>query len=127
MRTILLAAVAVFGVQPAFAHEVIHGGHEHAHGRACGHASLSHAGHVDYLHDGHLHHGHAIHMDEHAIEVSKANPARERRAAAGDAHSAEDGHAVVQHGDHFDHVHNGRLHHAHGGHADDHGAVKVTG
>jgi hypothetical protein len=31
----------------------------------------------------------------------------------------------VQHGDHMDFVHDGHLHHLHGDHTDDHGAVKL--
>ena len=116
---------------PLAAHEVIHAAHEsHTHGASCGHAALDHGGHVDYLHDGHLHHGHDGHVDEHAIEVSAANPAAEELVArvTSDAHAhGHDGeeHAMVQHGAHMDFIHDGRLHHRHGDHTDDHGPVKL--
>jgi hypothetical protein len=32
----------------------------------------------------------------------------------------------VPHGDHFDYLVNGRLHHRHGDHCDDHGAVMLA-
>ncbi len=34
------------------------------------------------------------------------------------------GHAAIPHGDHVDYAVAGHLHHPHGGHCDDHGAVK---
>lgn len=117
---------------PAFAHEVLHAGHDgHAHGQACGHQALEHAGHVDYLHDGHLHHGHDGHVDEHTLDVSTANPAAEElttRVTTDDhahGHPGEE-HMSVQHGAHVDFIHDGRLHHLHGDHTDDHGAVKLV-
>ena len=51
-----------------------HPDHTHQHGPDCGHTAVKHGDHVDYLHDGHLHHPHGDHVDEHAIEVSTANP-----------------------------------------------------
>lgn len=123
MRLFPIIAAAVAFAAPATAHEVIHGGHGHAHAGGCGHAAVKHAGHVDYLHDGHLHSTHAAHVDEHVLDVSARNPAAEKRVASADRHGADDGHQAVQHGAHFDHLHDGRLHHFHAGHADDHGAV----
>ncbi|MCU0946985.1 MAG: hypothetical protein MUF47_01855 [Porphyrobacter sp.] len=116
---------------PLGAHDVIHADHAgHAHGGACGHAALDHGGHVDYLHDGHLHTSHDGHVDEHALEVTAANPADEQLVTrvTSDAHAhghAGEEHAMVQHGAHMDYVHDGRLHHRHGDHTDDHGAVKL--
>lgn len=132
-RSLFGAALALpFLASPALAHEVLHAGHEaHPHGKACGHQALEHAGHVDYLHDGHLHHAHDGHVDEHALEVSTSNPEGEElvtRVTTDDhahGHQGEE-HMAVQHGTHVDFVHDGRLHHRHGDHTDDHGAVKLV-
>jgi hypothetical protein len=132
MRRFLTPLVAMpLLASPLAAHEVIHAGHEaHAHGAGCGHAAIDHAGHVDYLHDGHLHHGHDGHIDEHALEISATNPADEQlvtRVTSDDhahGHKGEE-HQMVQHGTHMDYVHDGRLHHRHGDHTDDHGPVKL--
>lgn len=132
-RSLYLAAFALpFIAAPASAHEVLHAAHEgHAHAQGCGHQALEHAGHVDYLHDGHLHHAHDGHVDEHALEVSTANPEAEELTARvttdnhPHGHDGEE-HMSVQHGTHVDFVHDGRLHHRHGDHTDDHGAVKLV-
>ncbi len=107
-----------------------HGGHDHAHGKACGHVALVHDGHVDYLHDGHLHHVHGDHVDEHALAVSAANPAQcAPHACAGHdpahRHGPGCGHEAVPHGDHVDYLVDGHLHHPHAGHCDLHGAVTL--
>ena len=131
--TLLLACIAAPFAMPASAHEVIHAGHEgHVHAKACGHQALEHDGHVDYLHDGHLHHADGDHVDEHALEVTSANPAAEELAktVSTDAHAhghAGEEHMSVQHGAHTDYIHDGRLHHLHGNHTDDHGPVKLIG
>jgi hypothetical protein len=122
---VAIGAALVLGA-PALSHEVVHAGHDHQHAKGCGHTSVVHQGHSDYLHDGHLHGTHGAHVDEHVLEVSKLNPAVERRVSGAHSHSATDGHPTVQHGSHFDCIHDGRLHHAHGGHVDDHGAVRTT-
>jgi len=128
----LLAIAAVTLGSGAHAHEVLHAGHDgHEHGADCGHAALEHAGHVDYVHDGHLHFAHGDHFDEHALEVSSANPAAEELASMVTTddhmhgHEGEE-HAMVQHGDHMDYIHNGRLHFVHGDHTDDHGPVALV-
>lgn len=133
IRSLVLAALALpFITAPALAHEVLHAGHDgHTHAKSCGHQALEHAGHVDYLHDGHLHHGHGGHVDEHAIEVSSANPEAEELSAHVTTDQHRHGHAgeehmSVQHGTHTDYVHDGQLHHLHGDHTDDHGAVKLV-
>ena len=36
------------------------------------------------------------------------------------------GHTAVKHGDHIDYIVNGRLHHPHGDHCDDHGPVEIV-
>ncbi|MEE4316259.1 MAG: hypothetical protein V2I74_04690 [Erythrobacter sp.] len=131
-RSLIFAALALpFAATPVMAHEVLHAGHDaHAHGKGCGHQALEHAGHVDFLHDGHLHHGHAGHVDEHALEVSTVNPEAEELSATVTSDDHMHGHAgeehmSVQHGTHVDFIHDGRLHHVHGDHMDDHGTVKL--
>ena len=132
-RSLFLAAFTLpLFAAPALAHEVIHAGHDaHAHGKACGHQAIEHGGHVDFLHDGHLHHTHAGHLDEHALEISSTHPESEElvaRVTTDDhphGHTGEE-HASVQHGSHTDFVHEGRLHHVHGDHIDDHGEVKLV-
>ncbi|HEU4407911.1 MAG TPA: hypothetical protein VFS43_21800 [Polyangiaceae bacterium] len=109
-----------------------HGTHEHVHGEGCGHRAVAHAGHTDYLHDGHLHHPHGDHVDEHALEVGGDNPAActPGHACGGHdkahAHGAGCGHEAVPHGDHVDYLVDGHLHHPHGGHCDDHGALRTA-
>lgn len=132
-RSLVCAMLALpLAAAPAMAHEVIHGGYEsHSHGKGCGHQALEHAGHIDFLHDGHLHHGHDGHVDEHVLEVSTANPEAEElsQRVTGDDHlhgHAGEEHMIVQHGNHMDFVHGGRLHHLHGDHSDDHGPIKLV-
>lgn len=130
MTSLAVAAGAALslGLMSANAHDVVHGDHAHAHKGGCGHAAVAHDGHVDYLHDGHLHHAHEQHVHEHVVAVSSANPVDEdlTTKVANDRHAgADDRHESVQHGDHFDHLHDGRLHHAHGDHVDDHGPVEL--
>ncbi len=107
-----------------------HPEHSHKHGPQCGHTAVRHNGHVDYLHDGHLHHPHGDHVDEHVIEVSAVNPnhcAPEHRCKeAGHIHGPGCGHEPVPHGDHVDYLVDGRLHHVHNGHCDDHGPVALA-
>lgn len=107
-----------------------HPDHDHVHSSTCGHTRIRHVEHVDYLHDGHLHHEHGGHVDECIIEETADNPARctPSHACAGHAtghvHGANCGHETVPHGDHRDYLVDGHLHHPHGGHCDDHGAVQ---
>ena len=107
-----------------------HPNHPHKHGIGCGHTAIRHNGHVDYIHDGHLHHVHEDHVDEHRLEVTAVNPSACNHAANGhDAshkHGASCGHEALPHGDHTDYLVNGRLHHVHDGHCDDHGAVELV-
>ncbi|GHO60781.1 hypothetical protein [Ktedonobacter robiniae] len=102
----------------------IHDEHTHRHSEHCGHTAISHAGHTDYLHDGHLHHLHAEHYDEHTIEVDAQHPATCSPVICECGHNAC-GHEKVPHGDHFDYLYNGVLHHPHGDHCDQHGSVQV--
>ena len=108
-----------------------HHEHDHVHGAGCGHTAIRHGGHVDYLHDGHLHHPRQDGaVEEHAIVVSVDNPDSCTAAAAGhdDAHrhGSGCGHEPVPHGDHVDFLVDGRLHHPHGDHCDDHGPVQTV-
>ena len=107
-----------------------HEGHNHQHGAGCGHTAVQHEGHVDYLHDGHLHHVHGDHVDEHVLEVTVQNPDVCTPDCGGHdkghVHGAGCGHEAIPHGNHVDYLVNGRLHHPHGDHCDDHGAVKVV-
>ena len=116
----------------ALAHDMLHASHDdHAHGDGCGHVALAHLGHVDYLHDGHLHSPHDGHVDEHTLAVSATNPDAEafvERVSSDDHRHGHDGeeHDMVQHGAHYDFIHDGRLHNEHGDHTDDHGPVSVV-
>jgi hypothetical protein len=99
-----------------------HDDHPHVHSATCGHTRIQHDGHVDYLHDGHLHAEHDGHYDEHQIAVSANNPAEHAPIDCDCGHDGCD-HEVVPHADHSDYLSAGRLHHRHGDHCDDHGAV----
>ncbi|OSI15250.1 hypothetical protein [Neisseria dumasiana] len=105
-----------------------HPDHEHVHGSGCGHTAIKHGDHVDYLHDGHLHHEHNGHYDEHSLDVNETNPdgCRPVHDCAGHVHGPDCGHEAVPHGDHTDYIVNGRLHHQHGDHCDDHGPVEIV-
>ena len=103
-----------------------HPDHPHQHGPSCGHTAVHHGGHIDYLHDGGLHHMHEDHVDLHVIEISDTNPERctpETRCSH--THGPGCGHESVPHGDHVDYLVDGRLHHPHDGHCDDHGPLEV--
>lgn len=110
----------------------IHPNHDHKHGPDCGHQGIKHGDHVDYLHDGHMHHMHGDHVDEHRLEVNEANPAActsGHQCSGHDAdhvHGPDCGHPMVPHGDHFDYLVDGHLHHQHDGHCDHHGAVELA-
>ncbi len=101
--------------------------HDHKHHKGCGHRLIQHGDHQDYLHDGHLCHNHDDHFDDHAIEISDANPesCADARCADTTQHK-EKGHVLIPHGSHTDYLVAGRLHHVHGDHCDDHGPVSVV-
>ena len=105
-----------------------HHPHDHVHGPGCGHTAVRHDGHVDYLHDGHLHHQDGDgEVEEHAIAVGGANPDEcdnGARGCVGHQHGPGCGHEAVPHGDHQDYLVDGRLHHVHGNHCDDHGPLE---
>lgn len=101
-----------------------HEDHTHVHSSGCGHTKIQHGDHFDYLHHGHLHAEHDSHYDECFLEVSDANPDVCSETACQCDHN-DCGHEKIRHSDHFDFLVNGRLHHLHNGHCDDHGAVTV--
>lgn len=108
-----------------------HGDHPHRHGQDCGHTAVRHEGHVDYLHNGHLHHPHDGHVDEHVIAVSDRNPDRctkgeDTECDEGHVHGSDCGHEPVPHGNHTDYLVDGRLHHQHEEHCDDHGPLELA-
>jgi DNA-binding transcriptional ArsR family regulator len=109
-----------------------HDEHPHEHGADCGHLAVRHGDHVDYLHDGHLHHPEGDGVSEHVIEVTDVNPARctpengHEGHEAGHVHGPGCGHEAVPHGDHVDYLVDGRLHHQHGDHCDDHGPLEIV-
>ncbi len=105
----------------------IHSHPEHTHGPDCGHTAIRHDDHIDYLHDGKLHHPHGDHCDIHTLNVSDTNPdtCSVTHDCENHTHGPNCGHEAVQHGDHTDYIVNGRLHHVHEGHCDDHGPIEV--
>ncbi|MDR8524095.1 hypothetical protein [Shewanella fidelis] len=100
----------------------------HTHSNHCGHTAIRHEGHVDYLVNGKLHHPHGDHCDEHVIEVDADNPneCNSMHICKDHIHGPDCGHEAIQHGDHVDYIVNGRLHHQHGDHCDDHGPVELA-
>ncbi len=114
------------------ADHTMHSDHAHTHGPGCGHAAIAHGGHVDYAHDGHLHRPHGDHVDECRLAVDATNPESCTPAhacgghAQGHAHGPRCGHEAIPHGEHVDYLVGGHLHHPHGGHCDDHGAVRTA-
>ncbi len=109
-----------------------HDHHTHVHGPDCGHPAVQHGDHVDYLHDGHLHHAHDGHVDECVLEVGGTHPSACTPSHACGAHDTAHthgpgcGHPAVPHGDHVDFLVGGHLHHPHGAHCDDHGALAAV-
>ncbi|MBO0793629.1 MAG: hypothetical protein J2P36_22125 [Ktedonobacteraceae bacterium] len=103
----------------------IHTDHHHHHHANCGHTAIRHQDHVDYLHDGHLHAAHEGHYDEHVLEVTNQNPAACAPVHCPCGHQGCT-HEAVPHGDHTDYLIDGRLHHPHGDHCDDHGPIGMV-
>jgi hypothetical protein len=108
-----------------------HEGHTHTHGEACGHKRVQHDGHTDYLHEGHMHFVHDNHVDEHELSASSQYPDRctpEHKCGKHEGahkHGPGCGHEAVPHAGHTDYVVAGHLHHPHGAHCDDHGAIEL--
>lgn len=105
---------------------LIHSEHAHVHSAACGHPRVQHGNHVDYLHNGHLHFVHEGHYDEHVVEISAANPEGCAPLECACGCGPDCGHPAVPHGDHVDYLVDGRLHHPHEGHCDDHGPLSLA-
>lgn len=105
--------------------------HDHQHGEGCGHTAIKHGDHIDYVHDGHLHHQNADGtVEEHVLPVTETNPdtcnAVTTCCDEGHVHGPDCGHEAVPHGDHICYIVDGRLHHPHDGHCDDHGPVEIV-
>ncbi len=63
---------------------------------------------------------------EHFLEVSSLHPDEcNEKYSHNHTHGPDCEHEAATHGDHIDYIVDGRLHHQHGGHCDDHGAVEV--
>jgi hypothetical protein len=61
------------------------------------------------------------------IAISTTNPdGCATKMACAHVHGPDCGHEAVPHGDHVDYLVDGRLHHAHDGHCDDHGPLAVN-
>jgi hypothetical protein len=71
-------------------------------------------------------------VEEHAIPISATNPSvcTGGKGVGGHdpahVHGPNCGHEAIPHGDHIDYLVDGRLHHRHNGHCDDHGPVNVV-
>lgn len=109
-----------------------HTNHTHTHTAGCGHTAIRHGDHVDYLHEGHLHHPEGTQTLECTLEATPHNPTActPQHAcnahASGHQHGPGCGHEAVPHAGHMDYLVSGHLHHPHGAHCDDHGALQVV-
>lgn len=107
-------------------------GHVHVHGEDCGHVAIRHNGHVDYLHDGELHHMDGERMKTCRLSADAQNPdhCTDGHPCIGHEeqheHGKDCGHERIAHGDHFDYLVAGHLHHVHEGHCDDHGPLELA-
>ena len=103
---------------------------DHQHGNGCGHTAIQHGDHVDYLKDGHLEHQNEDGtIEEHVLAIDDAHPGgccNHTTHKDGHVHGPGCGHEAIQHGDHIDYIVDGRLHHPHGDHCDDHGPVEIV-
>ena len=74
---------------------------------------------------GRQHHPAADGVEDHAIAVDGRNPdgCTTPEEACGHQHGPDCGHPAVPHGGHTDYLVDGRLHHPHEGHCDDHGPL----
>lgn len=103
---------------------------DHQHGKGCGHTAIRHGDHVDYLENGHLQHQNDDGtIEEHVLGVDDAHPSgccNHSTHADGHVHGPGCGHEPIQHGDHIDYIVDGRLHHPHDDHCDDHGPVDIV-
>lgn len=104
--------------------------HGHIHSPGCGHLAVRHGDHVDYLHDGRLDHTHGDRHEIHTLQGPPDHGRAHQPAETGHPpqhnHGPLCGHPQVAHDDHIDYLVAGRLHHPHGDHCDDHGALDVV-
>ena len=103
-----------------------HKSHNHQHGAGCGHLQIKHGDHIDFAHDGHMHHVEGKKIEEHCIEVSVVNPDVCKPLDCNGSKNHVGLAEVIPHGDHTDYLVDGRLHHLHGGHCDDHGPINLN-
>lgn len=131
MKSFLFITLAASLVSAPIAFAKDHSSHgDHKHGPSCGHVGVIHDSHVDYLHDAHMHNSSDGKVAEHLLAVDATNPAACNKNAVGhDAkhkHGQACGHAAVPHGDHSDFLVGSEIHHAHEGHCDGHGSIKLA-
>src|SRR3984893_13898091 len=107
--------------------EAHHPDHVHQHGPNCGHTAIRHDAHVDFMT--------AICTACTGIMLTSISSRSEPRTpvhctpeirCSGHEHGPNCGHEAIPHGDHLDYLVNGRLHHTHGDHCDDHGPVQLV-
>ena len=93
---------------------------------------IKHDGHIDFLNCGeliHYEHGNTAH---HRISVNAKNPDEctiDHPATGHNAdhvHGPDCGHPAIPHGNHTDYIVDGKLHHFHGDHCDDHGEITLA-
>lgn len=69
---------------------------------------------------------HMIGMSEgHQKEIQESFKGPAKKIELCHKHGPTCGHVKVIHGDHIDHIVEGRLHHSHFSHCDDHGSIEV--
>lgn len=124
----VLVALLVSAALEAWHRRVAHQA-GHIHGPGCGHLAVVHGDHVDYLHDGHLDHpsdlGHELHVLG-GVDSAAPHLHGDEGHEAGHQHGPHCGHPAVAHGDHWDYLVDGQLHHPHGDHCDHHGSLPVA-
>ncbi len=105
-----------------------HKDHDHQHGVGCGHTAIEYDGDTLYVHDGHLHSVHDNHVHCKKVEFSEQNPdgCNPLETQDNHVHDSGCGHESIPHGDHVDYLVDGRLHHQHEDHVDDHGPIKIV-
>lgn len=102
-----------------------HKGHaDHTHGPGCGHTAIKHDDHTDYLHNGDLHHlDPSKKVVEHTLAAAETKEHVKAATETGHKHGPKCGHESIKHGSHTDYIVDGKLHHVHGDHCDEHGSV----
>lgn len=99
---------------------------KHEHGEKCGHLRIKHGDHIDYLDHDHLQHVIGRKIEEHRIEVTAKNPDHCRQQSCNHTKEQLKNSPKIPHGDHFDYLFEGKLHHVHGDHCDDHGTIEIV-